>query len=95
MKHFLLIGFLISCVLAFFFSPFASSFPDGLERVSKELGFFHKEIEPIIKSPIPDYSSPFIKDGRLATSFAGLMGTLFTFILAYSTGYIIKKFKKK
>ncbi len=94
MKKFIIGGFIISVILAVFFSPFASSFPDGLERVAKDLGFIHREVGAIVKSPIPDYTFPFVRSEKLATSLAGLFGTLIVFVVAYGSGYIIKNLRK-
>ncbi len=95
MKKFIIGGFIFSIVLAVFLSPFASSFPDGLERVAENLGFVHKEVSAIVKSPIPDYTFPFVRDEKIATSLAGFFGTLIVFIVAYSSGYILKSLKKR
>jgi len=91
MKKFIIGAFIISIILAVCISPFASSFPDGLEKVAKSLGFIHKETTFFIKSPISDYSVSFIKGERLSTSFAGLIGTVIVFILATGIGMLTKK----
>jgi len=80
----------IAIILAVFASPFASSFPDGLEHVAERLGFMSRAVEGLIKSPIPDYSFPGIK-GNFATSLAGLAGVFITFGLAYSIGLLLAK----
>ena len=58
---FILAGLAISAALALFLSPWASSEPDGLEKVAEDKGFLEKaeETEPAWKSaPLPDYSVP-------------------------------------
>ncbi len=58
---FILAGFLVSAALALLVSPWASSAPDGLEKVAEEKGFIEKaeETEPAWDSaPIPDYAVP-------------------------------------
>lgn len=80
----------IAIILAVFASPFASSFPDGLEHVAGRLGFMSRAVAGLIKSPIPDYSFPGIS-GNFATSLAGLAGVFITFGLAYSIGLLLAK----
>lgn len=58
---FILAGLAISVALALIVSPFASSSPDGLEKVAEDKGFLEKaeETEPAWNSaPIPDYAFP-------------------------------------
>lgn len=91
-KRDIALGLLIALILAFLISPFASPFPDGLEKVAEDKGFIEKgEVAPALNSPIPDYAWPGLKDERLATSLAGIFGTLVVFGLAYGTGAILKK----
>jgi cobalt/nickel transport protein len=75
----LISGMGLALVIALFLSPWASSFPDGLERVAKDLGFIKKAEKPGVtvweKSPIPDYKIPGIQNESLATGLAGLAGT--------------------
>jgi hypothetical protein len=64
--------------LAVFASPYASSSPDGLQKVAGSRGFLadgrlHTVQE---RSPLPGYAFPGIHDARLATAVAGLLGTL-------------------
>ncbi|MDI6873466.1 PDGLE domain-containing protein [Candidatus Solincola sp.] len=58
---FILAGFLVSVALALLVSPWASSAPDGLEKVAEDKGFIEKaeETDPAWESaPIPDYAVP-------------------------------------
>lgn len=83
-KKEIIIALGIALFLAFIISPFASSSPDGLERVAEDKGFLERgEIEPAFASPIPDYVWPGIKSEKLATSFAGVFGALVVFGLGY------------
>lgn len=91
MKKFITFGFIISIILVLL-SPLASSFPDGLERVS-ELFHFSEKGENLISSPISDYSLPFIKSDIFSTIFAGLIGVVLIFILLYLSGILFKKLK--
>jgi cobalt/nickel transport system permease protein len=61
--------------LALVLSPFASTDPDGLERVATDLGFLKQGVSAPYKI-IPDYTVPFIGDTALSTIVAGLVGAL-------------------
>ena len=79
---FIVVALLLSLVLGVFVSPFASSEPDGLEKVAEDQGFLHvaEETEPAWDSaPIPDYGVQGVENEGLATGLAGLIGTLITF----------------
>lgn len=91
-KRDVVIGLLIALILAFLILPFASSSPDGLEKVAEDKGFIEKaEVKPAINSPLPDYAWPGLKDEKMATSLAGIFGTLAVFGLAYAAGTILRK----
>lgn len=76
-------GFVAAMALALFASPFASSFPDGLEKVAERLGFAHAALEPVVASPIPDYAMPGVASAIWATAWAGGIGTILAFALAW------------
>ncbi|HUJ09825.1 MAG TPA: PDGLE domain-containing protein, partial [Verrucomicrobiae bacterium] len=77
-------GLLISLGLALFVSPFACPWPDGLEKVAGALGFAHRAVgQPLLSAPIPDYHLAGIKSAILATSLAGVMGTIIVFALSF------------
>ncbi|HGE69761.1 TPA: hypothetical protein ENX78_02925 [Candidatus Poribacteria bacterium] len=88
----IIIGIVVSLFLAGLISIFASPWPDGLEKVAEDKGFLEKgEVEPPIKSPIPDYTFPGLKNEKLATSVAGILGTAIVFVLGYGVSALIKK----
>jgi len=90
-KKDVIIGLVVSLFLAGLVSLFASSFPDGLEKVAENLGFIEKgEVKPSVKSPIPDYEWPGLENKKLATSIAGIAGTLIVFGLGYGLAAILK-----
>jgi cobalt/nickel transport protein len=96
MKKITLIGLFIAIILAFFFSPFASKSPDGLEKVAEKKEFLHKcEDQKVFKAPFLDYLVPGIKNERIATGVAGLIGTLISFGLAFGWGYLVRKREKR
>lgn len=75
-RKFMIIGTLVIIALAVLVSPFASSSPDGLEKVAEEHGIEAAEHATWSRSPIPDYLLPGIGDEGLATALAGAIGTL-------------------
>jgi cobalt/nickel transport system permease protein len=76
-------GVLISLGLALFVSPFASAWPDGLDKTAEVLGFRNRAAGPAVRAPIPDYQMPGIPWSRAATSIAGAVGILVVFALAW------------
>ena len=63
------------------FSPFASSDPDGLEKVAGDKAFLDSGESHA--GPIADYAFPGVSDPRLATGLAGFTGTLLVFAVGY------------
>jgi len=88
MKGKWLLGMVIALAIAGFLSPFASSSPDGLERVAEDIGFLHKATS-YLSSPMPDYLFPGIEHEGIATSIAGTLGTLLAFAAMYGLGKLI------
>jgi hypothetical protein len=62
-------------------SPFASSHPDGLEKVAADKAFIDSGTEH--GGLISDYAFPGVKDERLATGLAGFTGTLLVFAVGF------------
>jgi cobalt/nickel transport protein len=89
---FVWIGFGIALLLALFLSPFASTSPDGLEKMAETKGFSEKgESWKFWKhAPLSDYILPWIK-----TALSGLIGTLAIFFIALGIGKLIKKTSTK
>ena len=91
---FALTGLSIALLIAIFLSPFASSNPDGLDRVSQDLKFGHKAAEdsPANKLPFAQFFEGYALKGvpeGVATPTAGLVGTLVTFGLAWGIGKLV------
>jgi cobalt/nickel transport protein len=89
-KSFLITGFIIALLIAALFSPFASPYPDGLERVAEDKGFIHlAEGKELLKAWMPDYVFPGIGHEGVATAVAGIMGTILVFLILYGLGKIL------
>jgi len=77
-------GLLVSLGLAVFVAPFASGWPDGLEKVAAALGFEHKAAAmPILAAPLSNYAIPGFPSAVSSTIVAGGVGILVAFVLAY------------
>jgi cobalt/nickel transport system permease protein len=76
-------GLAVAVGLLLFGIPFASSSPDGLERVAEALGFAH-DTAPLVPAPLQGYRLPGLEWATAATAVAGFLGTLTAFALAYA-----------
>jgi cobalt/nickel transport system permease protein len=76
-----LAGLALALMLAAFIRPFASSAPDGLEKVAKSKGFLEQAEGKDVwkKSPVPDYALPGGKSEGIATGLGGVLGTVLVF----------------
>ena len=88
----IIIGLVLAMALAIF-SFLASSSPDGLERVAEDKNFIEKATN-IVKSPIPDYLFPGIKNEKIAGSLAGIAGVIIIFALGYSLAKLLSRDNK-
>jgi cobalt/nickel transport system permease protein len=84
MRGLLVYGLLIAAALAIFVAPFACSWPDGLDHVATVLGFANNATsQPLITSPLPDYSIPGLDSAVASTAIAGAIGLVIAFLLSY------------
>ena len=77
MRWFTILALAIAIGLATAASPFASSSPDGLNRVAGDRGFASRA--ETHDGPLGGYAVPGVDDPRLATGLAGFAGTLVVF----------------
>ena len=87
------IGLGIALLLALFLSPFASSAPDGLEKVAETKGFAEKGDgwRLWLYAPLRDYGISWIKNEEVSTALSGLIGTLGVFLIALGISKLLKK----
>jgi hypothetical protein len=92
-RIFIVLALAVAVGLATAVSPFASSSPDGLEKVAGDKQFLNDGKLHSIQdeSPIPDYAFPGIDNPRVATGLAGFVGTLGVFALGYGLAYVIRR----
>jgi len=77
-------GLVVALGLVLFVAPFASSWPDGLEKVAKTIGFSGAASSAaVVPSPLADYGIPGISSTAVSTVLAGVIGTLVAFLLSY------------
>ena len=89
-RVFIFYGLLVTAGLVIFVSPFASPFPDGLEKVSRLLGFEYKAAaQPIVSMPFTSYRFPGISSVAMSTVAAGALGLLVVFVLSVVLAYIL------
>lgn len=79
-KLFVVAGLLVAVGGGLLLSPFASSAPDGLERVAADKGFLHSaDGHALSDSPVANYSVKGVQDEKLSTGLAAVVGVLITF----------------
>lgn len=89
---FLLAGLLVSLLLAGLVSGFASSSPDGLEKVAQDKGFAQSaEDSGLADSPLAGYSVSGVDDERLSTGLAGVIGVGVTFAFGLGLFALVRR----
>ena len=84
-KTFLISGFIASLFLAGVVSFYASSHPDGLEKVAEDIGFIETAKENTnADSVLADYGVKGVDNERLSVGAAGVIGVIATGVV--STG---------
>jgi len=77
------VGVLVALVLAGVVSFYASSSPDGLNKVAVDKGFSSTEKEHgVADGPLAGYEARSIGDDRLSGGVAGVVGSLTVLLLA-------------
>lgn len=78
------IGLVVALVLAGGVSYYASSAPDGLERVAEDVGFADAaEDSAAADSPLSDYGVSGIDDERVSVGLAGVIGVVVVGLVAF------------
>jgi hypothetical protein len=92
-KPFVVLGLALALGLATAVSPYASSNPDGLEKVAGDKGFLDQGKLASLQdnSPIADYAFPGIDNERVATGVAGFVGTLGVFAVAFGLAWLLRR----
>ena len=86
-KYLVAIGLLVIFLAVFI--PFASSSPDGLEKVAQSLGV--NKHEPLWRGFMFDYSVEVFENPYVSTLLAGVFGTLMVLAASFVFGKVIIK----
>jgi PDGLE domain len=89
----LVLALAVAIGLATAVSPWASSHPDGLERVAEDRGFLDRATVDRVQDdpPIPDYAFPGVENARVATGLAGFVGTLGVFAVGTGLALLLRR----
>ncbi len=90
-RRFLLLGVLLSLVLAGVVSFYASGHPDGLEFVAERLGFAPTTPANDPASPLADYAVKGIDNEGVAGGLAGVIGVLATGAIAFALMWVLRR----
>lgn len=92
-KKEIIIGLVLSLLVGVILSPFASSWPDGLERVAENYGFIQQAHETsLTPAIIPDYEMPGLHGGW-STAAAGFLGTSVMYFAGFGMAKVLSKKK--
>jgi hypothetical protein len=93
MRLFVIFALALAIGLGTAISPFASSHPDGLEKVAADKAFIDDGKLASLQedSPIRDYAFPGIENERLATGLAGFVGTLGAFAVGFGIAAVARR----
>jgi len=94
-KKFYLGGLVVSLVLAGFVSFYASSHPDGLEKVAGDIGFIETAKDPATAGGVlADYGVKGVDNERASVGVAGVIGVAATGVIATTFFMYLGKRKK-
>jgi len=92
LKRFYSSFFLIAIALAGGASYYASSQPDGLEKVADEKGFLNTAKDSAVSgSPLSDYGIVGLDNERLSVGLAGVIGVVATALVALALFGLLRK----
>ena len=85
-------GFALSLILAGGVSFYASSNPDGLEKVAEDIGFSETAKENTnADGLLADYGVKGVDNARLSTGAAGIIGVLATAGISTGLFYLVRR----
>jgi cobalt/nickel transport system permease protein len=91
-RTFVLAGIAVALVLAFLVSPYASSSPDGLEKVASDKGIDASVTDhALADSPLADYAVDGVENSSLSTGLSGLVGVAVTFAIVMGIVVALKR----
>jgi cobalt/nickel transport protein len=91
-KSFLISGFIASLFLAGVVSFYASSNPDGLEKVAEDIGFIETaEDHTYAEGALADYGVKGVDNARLSTGLAGVIGVVATGVISTGIFMLVRR----
>ncbi len=91
-KTFLISGFVVSLFLAGVVSFYASSNPDGLEKVAEDIGFIETAKDhTLADGALADYGVKGIDNARLSTGAAGVIGVIATGVISTGVFMMVRR----
>ena len=91
-KTFLLSGFVVSLFLAGVVSFYASSNPDGLEKVAEDIGFIETAKENTnADGVLADYGVKGVDNERLSVGAAGVIGVIATGVVSTGLFMLVRR----
>lgn len=91
-RRFIVAGALVSLFLAAVVSFYASSHPDGLEKVGASVGFIATAKDSAAAdSPLADYGVAGVENARISGALAGIIGVGVTAAVSYGVFAIVKR----
>ncbi len=88
-------GLVLSLVLAGGVSYYASSQPDGLEKVAGDIGFLDSAKESAVEDgPLAGYGVAGVDNERISGGLAGVIGVASTAAVSFGLFYALRRFKK-
>ncbi|HEV8425463.1 MAG TPA: PDGLE domain-containing protein [Actinomycetes bacterium] len=96
LRMFLVGGLLVAAGLALVVSGFASSSPDGLEKVAEDKGLLETARDHLFADgPLADYQVAGVHNERLSTGVSGLIGVLITFGLGMALFALVRGLRSR
>ena len=90
-KGFAVAAVVVALMLAGIVSYYASTSPDGLNKVAEDKDFSSQEREHAAgDSPFADYSTDRVEDQRLSGALAGVVGVTVVLVLAGGLSFMLR-----
>jgi cobalt/nickel transport system permease protein len=91
---FLIGGLVVALLVAGVLSFYASSQPDGLEKVADETGFLGTaEQHGTADSPLAEYGVKDVDNARLSVGLAGVIGVATTFAVGFGVFFVVRRLR--
>jgi cobalt/nickel transport system permease protein/cobalt/nickel transport protein len=84
-------GLLVALLMAGVVSYYASSSPDGLNRVAQDKGFSGTQRKHVTDSPFAGYDTKGVANHRLSGGVAGVTGSLVVLVLAGGLALVVRR----